>query len=154
MKLKTPSDSETIMTEIILPNEANPMGIVQGGRIVHLMDIAAAICAQTHTGKIAVTASIDKVRFVSPARVGDVLTIKAVITKVFSTSMEIYTEVTAKRLPDMKPVLSNSAFFTFVALGEDQKPTAIPKIKPVTAKEKQRYKQAEERKEQWKKQNS
>ena len=139
---KTSADSETIMTEVVFPNDTNPMGIVQGGRIIQLMDIACAVCAQTHSGKIAVTASIDKVSFKEPSRLGDILTIKAKITRSFNTSMEIYAEVWAKRLPAMMPMLTNKAYFTFVALDENAKPTTVVNLKPVTENEKKQYKEA------------
>jgi acyl-CoA hydrolase len=142
MKTKTPDESETIMTEIIFPNDTNPMGIVQGGRVVQLMDIASAICAQIHSGKIAVTASIDDVHFKQPAKLGDVLTVKARITRVFNSSMEIYAEVMAKRLPDMKSFLTNYAYFTFVALDENQKPCTISPVSPISLQDKLRYKEA------------
>lgn len=139
---KAANDSETIMTEVVFPNDTNPMGIVQGGRIIQLMDIACAVCAQTHSGKIAVTASIDKVSFKEPAKLGDILTIRAKITRTFTTSMEIYAEVWARRLPGMKPFLANKAFFTFVALDDSAKPTAVIPLKPVTKIEKMQYAEA------------
>lgn len=138
-RAKRPNESETIMTEVVFPNDTNPMGIVQGGRIIQLMDIACAVCAQTHSGKVAVTASIDKVSFKESAKLGDILTVKAKITRAFTTSMEIYAEVWAKRLPDMKPFLANKAFFTFVALDENAKPTAVISLKPITSNEKKQY---------------
>jgi acyl-CoA hydrolase len=143
---KTADESETVMTEIIFPNDTNPMGIVQGGRIVQLMDIACAVCAQVHSERIAVTASIDSVHFKSPAKLGDVLTIKARITRVFNTSMEIYAEVTAKRLPEMKPFLTNYAYFTFVALDDYQKPVKIPPIHPTTERDQRYFEEALSRK--------
>lgn len=139
---KTPQESETTMTEIIFPNDTNPMGIVQGGRIVQLMDIACAVSAQVHSGRIAVTASINNINFNDKAILGDVLTIKARITRVFTSSMEIYVEVWAKRLPLMQPFLTNSAYFTFVALDDDQKPAKIIPVKPVTAMDKIRFREA------------
>ena len=78
-KIKTSKNSETIMTEIVCPNDTNPMGILQGGRLVQWMDIASAICAQNHAEHICVTASIDSVKFKTPAKVGDIITIKAII---------------------------------------------------------------------------
>ena len=141
-KIKTPEDSITTMTEVVFPNDTNPMGIVQGGRIIQLMDIACAICAQTHSGKIAVTASVDKVSFKQPARLGDILMVKAKITRAFTTSMEIYAEVWSKRLPDMKPCLNNEAYFVFVALDGNAKPTAVMPLKPITAEEKKQYREA------------
>lgn len=149
MKDKKPSDSETITTQIILPDDTNPMGIVQGGKIVQLMDLTAAICAQTHCTRVAVTASIDKVFFLSPARVGDILKVRAVVTRVFNSSMEIYCEVTCRRLPEMRPVLCNTAYFTFVALGDDQKPVSICAVKPETEEEIIRFGEALARKKQW-----
>lgn len=139
---KTPHDSETIMTEVVFPDDTNPMGIVQGGRIIQWMDIACAICAQTHAGKIAVTASIDKVKFKNAAKLGDIITVKAKITRVFNTSMELHTEVWARRLPDMTSFLTNEAYFTFVALDEYAKPVSVIPIKPVSKIEKLQYKEA------------
>lgn len=145
-KIKTPSESEVLMTEVVFPNDTNPMGIIQGGKIMQLMDTACAICAQNHAGKIAVTASIEKVSFKKPAKLGDILTIKAKVTRVFNTSMEIYAEVWTKRLPEMKSIMTNDAYFTFVALDSNQEPTSIPPVKPVTAIEKKRFKEANQRK--------
>lgn len=141
-KLKTPEDSKTTMTEVVFPNDTNPMGIVQGGRIIQLMDIACAICAQTHSGKIAVTASIDKVSFKQPARLGDILMITATITRVFNTSMEIHAEVWSKRLPEMKPFQTNDAYFVFVALDDKAKPIAVMPLEPITLEEKKQYRDA------------
>lgn len=140
--IKTPEDSKTTMTEVVFPNDTNPVGIVQGGRIIQLMDIACAITAQTHSGRIAVTAFIDKVSFKQPARLGDILMIKAKITRAFTTSMEIYAEVWSKRLPEMKPSMTNNAYFVFVALDDKAKPTAVIPVKPVTSEEKKQFKDA------------
>jgi len=87
---KSPAASETIMTEVVYPNDANPMGMLQGGRLVQWMDTASAICAQTHAGRIAVTASIDKVEFKNPAKVGDIISINAKVTRAFEKSMEVH----------------------------------------------------------------
>jgi len=141
-KIKDSEHRVTVMAEVVFPNDTNPIGIVHGGRIIQLMDIASAICAQMHAGKIAVTAGIDKVSFKQPARLGDILTIKAHITRTFNTSMEIYAEVWAMRLPALIPFLANDAYFTFVALDEQAKPTAVPALKPVTRGEKKQYKDA------------
>ena len=130
------------MNEVVFPNDTNPVGIVHGGRIVQLMDIACAICAQLHAGKIAVTAGIDKVSFKQPAKLGDILTIKSHITRTFTTSMEIHAEVWAMRLPELVPFLTNEAYFTFVALDEHARPTAVSQMKPVTSSEKKQYKEA------------
>jgi acyl-CoA hydrolase len=145
-KVKTPRDSEVTMTEVVFPDDTNPMGIVQGGRIIQLMDIACAVCAQIHSGKIAVTASIDKVSFRQPAKLGDILTIKAKLTRAFKTSMEIYSVVWTKRLPEMKTVLATEAYFTFVAFDHNAKPTHVGPVRPATAEEKKQFNAARKRK--------
>ncbi|MBK7816171.1 MAG: hypothetical protein IPJ60_00645 [Sphingobacteriaceae bacterium] len=93
------------MTEIVCPNDTNPMGILQGGRLVQWMDIASAVCAQNHSEHICVTASIDSVKFKSPAKVGDIITIKARITRAFNSSMEIFVQAWAKKLEGSKLIL-------------------------------------------------
>lgn len=144
--MKTPKDSETIMTEIVFPNDTNPMGILQGGRLMHWMDIASAVCAQTHSEKIAVTASIDKVYFKHPVYLGDILTIKAKITRAFNTSMEIYVEVWARKVKNSQLFLTNHAYFTFVAINDEALPTPVSPIKPITKNEKEQYLTALKRK--------
>lgn len=143
---KIPADSEIIMTEIVFPNDTNPMGILQGGRLIHWMDIASAACAQIHAENIAVTVSIDKVYFKSPVHLGDILTIKAKLTRVFKTSMEIFVEVWARSVKHPKQFLTNQAYFTFVALDSDANPVMIPTIFPVTMEEKKQYFDALKRK--------
>ena len=97
-KEKVPADSITVKTEVVCPNDANPMGMLQGGRLVEWMDIAAAVCAQTHSGKICVTASINQVDFNQPAKTGDIITITATITRAFNTSMEIFVQAFARKV--------------------------------------------------------
>lgn len=144
--MKTTGDSETIMTEIVFPNDTNPMGILQGGRLMHWMDIASAVCAQRHSERIAVTASIDKVYFRQPVYLGDILTIKAKITRAFNTSMEIYVEVWARKVKSAKVFLTNHAYFTFVAIDDQAIPVSIPPIIPSNAEERKEYAAALRRK--------
>jgi len=143
--MKTPKDSEVTMTEIVFPNDTNPMGILQGGRIMHWMDIASAVCAQTHSEKIAVTISIDKVYFKHPVHLGDILTIKAKITRVFKTSMEIYVKVWARKVKNAKIFLTNHAYFTFVAIDDNANPVPIAPVKPITSEEKKQFASALDR---------
>lgn len=135
MSAKKPADSVTIKTEVVCPNDANPMGLLQGGRMLQWMDIAAAVCAQNHAGKICVTASIDKVTFNASAHIGDVITIRAVVTRAFTTSMEIFVTATAKNVVNQESHLVNEAFFTFVAIDGHAKPTAVPPVQPHTKNE-------------------
>ncbi len=134
------------MTEVVCPNDTNPMGLLQGGRLVQWMDIACAVCAQNHAERICVTASIDSVKFRSPAKVGDIITIKAKITRSFNSSMEIYAQAWSKNVLSQKSYLINEAYFTFVAIDDHAKPTQVPSVKPSTAIEKGEYLNAEKRK--------
>lgn len=134
-RTKTPKASETIVTEVVFPNDANPMGFLQGGRLVQWMDIASAVCAQSHAERICVTASIDSMKFKQPAKIGDIITIKAKVTRAFNTSMEIYVEAWAKKILGQKAYLINEAYFTFVALDNNAQATHVPPIKPVTKEE-------------------
>ena len=146
MKAKAPKHSETIMTQIVFPNDTNPMGILQGGRLVHWLDTAAAICSQNHAEHICVTASIDSVKFKAPAKVGDIVTIKAKVTRAFTSSMEIFVQAWSKKVLTQKEYLINEAYFTFVAIDDNANPTQVPGLKPSTEKEKIEYQLAEERK--------
>ncbi|MBK7310211.1 MAG: acyl-CoA thioesterase [Sphingobacteriaceae bacterium] len=145
-KIKPPSLSETIMTEIVCPNDTNPMGILQGGRLVQWMDIASAVCAQNHSEHICVTASIDSVKFKSPAKVGDIITIKARITRAFNSSMEIFVQAWAKKVRGQQAYLINESYFTFVALDDNAKPVAVPTVKPGSVSEKKQFADADKRK--------
>jgi acyl-CoA hydrolase len=143
---KTPAASETIKTEVVCPNDTNPMGLLQGGRLVEWMDIAAVVCAQTHAGKICVTASINNVDFNEAAKVGDIITINAKITRAFNTSMEIFIQSFAREVLAGKKYLISEAYFTFVALDENGKAAQVIAVKPVTQSEKEQYDAALNRK--------
>lgn len=120
--------SDICKTEIVCPNDVNPMGILQGGRLVQWMDIAAAACAQTYTGKFCVTVSIDYVHFKQPARCGDIISIKAAITHVFNTSVRIFVQAYSWNALKQKRQLINEAHFTFVALDDNACRTTIVPI--------------------------
>lgn len=143
---KKPSDSKTIKTEVVCPNDTNPMGILQGGRLVEWMDIAAAVCAQTHAGKICVTASINQVDFNAGAKVGDIINISAKITRAFNTSMEIFVHAFARNVQEGKKYLISEAYFTFVAIDNNSKAEQVIAVKAVTASEKKQYNAAYYRK--------
>ena len=121
------------------PNDTNPMGLLQGGRLVEWMDIAAAVCAQTHAEKICVTASINHVDFKEAATIGDIITINAKITRAFTTSMEIFVQSFARKVLGGKKYLISEAYFTFVALGENGKKVQVFTVSPVTNDEKAQY---------------
>lgn len=133
------------MTEVVCPNDTNPMGILQGGRLVQWMDIASAVCAQSHAEQVCVTLSIDSVKFRLPAKTGDIITIRATITRSFRSSMEIFVQAWAKKIISQKKYLINEAFFTFVAMDENGATTPVPAVKPTTKEEKLLFSQAEEK---------
>lgn len=147
-RTKSPKASETTVTEVVCPNDTNPMGILQGGRLVQWMDIASAVCAQNHAEHICVTASIDSVKFKTPAKVGDIITIKAKMTRSFKSSMEIFVQAWAKKILSQKAYLINEAYFTFVAIDDYGNPCEIISLKPTTELEKKQYADADKRKKQ------
>ena len=136
---KSPASSLTIKTEVVCPNDTNPMGILQGGRLVEWMDIAAAVCAQTHAAKICVTAAIDHVDFNEAAKIGDIITVSAKITRAFHTSMEIFVQSFARNVLAGKKYLISEAYFTFVALDEHSKAAKVIEVKPVSLLEKKQF---------------
>jgi acyl-CoA hydrolase len=110
------------------------------------MDIAAAVCSQTHAGTICVTASIDKVNFIHPALVGDIVIIVAKITRAFTTSMEIRVQAWTRCVGKTKKERLSESYFTFVALEENSIPTLVMPVKPVSADEKRLFDNAKKRK--------
>jgi len=127
---KSPKNSFTIMNELVLPNDTNTLNNLMGGRLLHWMDIAAAISAQKHCNRIVVTASVDNVSFQHPIKLGDVITINAQVTRAFNTSVEVLLSVWAENIPSGSRVKSNEAFYTFVALDQDGKTVQVPGITP------------------------
>lgn len=136
---KKPSDSYTIMNEIVLPNDTNTLNNLMGGRLLHWMDIVAAISAQKHCNNIVVTASVDGVSFKEPIRLGDVVTLEAYVTRSFNTSMEVYIEVYAQNIPRNEKYKCNDAYYTFVAIDSRNKPIVVPAIVPETELEQLKY---------------
>lgn len=106
---------------------------------MHWMDIVSAICAQKHSNKIVVTASVDNVSFGKPIQLGNVVTLKAKVTRAFNSSMEVRIEVDAEDIPSGEKFASNSAYFTFVAVDQAGKPIHVPEVIPETEDEKNFY---------------
>lgn len=103
---------------------------------MYWMDIAAALVAAKHCGRVAVTASVDNISFTNPIKLGNVVHIEAKITRAFNTSMEVYLKVWGEDLVQQLKYESNEAYYTFVALGPDSKPQPVPKVVPITEEEK------------------
>lgn len=135
---KLPSESITEMNEIVLPNDTNILNNLMGGKLLHWMDICAAITARKHCARSVVTASVDSVSFREPIQLGDVVTIMAKITRSFRSSMEIHLEVFAEGLQSGKRK-SNEAYYTFVAVDGYGNPIQVPEVEPSNPEEQKKY---------------
>lgn len=129
----------------VFPNDLNPHGTLFGGRLMQLIDNLAAIVAKRHSGRVCVTLGIDSVRFLNPARHGDILVCKASVNRTWRTSMEIGVKVIAEdfRTLEQKDILS--AYFTFVAVDDELKPVEIVSVFPETPEQVKRFKEADRR---------
>jgi acyl-CoA hydrolase len=136
---KTVQDSFTIMSELVLPNDTNTLGNLMGGRLMHWMDIAAALAAMKHCNCPVVTASVDNVSFQNAVKLGNIVTLEARVTRAFKTSMEIYLKVTGEDATTQYKYLSNEAYLTFVALDPNGKPRMVPELTPSNDDEQQKY---------------
>ncbi len=139
---KRVSDSAAIMSEIVLPNDGNGLGNLMGGRLLHWMDICASISSRRHAGMVCVTAGIDSVDFASPIREGEIVILNSHINRAFRTSMEVEINVWAEETKTGRRRQCNKAFFTFVAIADDQKPVLIPELIPESKAEKLRFEDA------------
>jgi acyl-CoA hydrolase len=134
-------------TSVVFPNDLNAYGTLFGGRVLELADRLAGVVARRHTGKDCVTLGVDSVRFLAPARHGDILVFKASINRVWKTSMEIGLKVFAEDFKTLQSKHIVSAYFTYVALDDALKPVQIPPVIPQTEDEKRRYNEAEKRRQ-------
>ena len=141
------SASRSEMTEIILPQDANPLGFVLGGRVLHLTDIAAAIAAHRHSRSHVVTASVDYVDFRNPIRVGELIVLKSSVNRVFNTSMEVGVKIFSENFLSGERKHTTSAYVTFVAIDENRQPRAIPPLILETDDDRRRYAEAAGRRE-------
>ncbi len=132
MTTRTPKESHTIMNELVLPNDTNTLNNLMGGRLLHWMDIAAAISAQKHCNRIVVTASVDNVSFKHSIKLGDVVTIEAKVTRAFNTSVEVRLDVWAQNIPSGSKIKSNEAYYTFVAVDQSGRTIPVPSLHPET----------------------
>ena len=132
---KHPADSRVEMTELVLPNDTNLLGNLLGGRLLHWMDIAGAMAAQRHCNSIVATAAIDSVEFNQPVHVGDIVRLQASVTWVGRTSMEVRVDVYAEDFRQDEMRFTNKAYLTFVAIGENGRPTLVPDLLPQTPEE-------------------
>ena len=145
--MKTVSYSIITMTELVLPQHTNQLGNLLGGQLMHWIDICAALSSSKHAGKVCVTASVDKIDFHHPIKLGDVVTIVASVNRVFNTSMEVGVSVCSENYTKGKKLHTNSAYLTFVGLSPEGIPIKSDSIFPETDDEKRRYEEAKIRRE-------
>lgn len=147
MALKTPEQSRTILTDLVLPSETNPLNNLFGGELLARMDRAASIAARRHSRRIVVTASVNHVEFNRAVPVGAVVTVEAKVSRAFRSSMEIYLDVWIEDRESGQKTKANEAIYTFVAVDETGRPVEVPEITPETDLEKERYNGALRRKQ-------
>ncbi len=131
------------MMEMVLPNDANMLGNILGGKVMHLIDIVAATAAARHARQPVVTASVDYLEFRHPVKVGQLIILKAAVNRVFHTSMEIGVKVWSENLQNGERRHTSSAYLTFVALDGKGRPAVVAPYVPVTPQEQRRWREAE-----------
>jgi acyl-CoA hydrolase len=147
METRTPSDSKTIMTDLVLPSETNPLNNLFGGELLARMDRAASIAARRHSRRIVVTASVNHVAFNRMIPLGSVVTVEAKISRAFKTSMEIFIDIWVEDRESGICTKANEAIYTFVAVDEQGMPVPVPQVTPESDQEKERYEAALRRKQ-------
>ncbi|EMY82644.1 acyl-CoA thioesterase [Psychroflexus gondwanensis] len=147
MEVKYPEDSKTILTDLVLPSETNPLNNLFGGELLARMDRAASIAARRHSRRIVVTASVNHVAFNKAIPLGSVVTVEAKVTRNFKTSMEIFLDVWVEDRESGRRSKANEAIYTFVAVDDTGNPVPVPKLEPQTKLEKERYDAALRRKQ-------
>jgi len=139
MDAKTPENSKTIQTDVVMPGDTNSLNNLFGGELLARMDKVASIAAIKHSEQIVVTASVNNVAFGEPVPNGSILTIEAKVSRAFNSSMEVFIDVWKQNKTNPKKTKVNEAIYTFVALNKRGKPVKVPQIIPETELEKSRY---------------
>ena len=141
------SDSQITMTELVLPNHTNQLGNLLGGQLMHWIDICAALSAAKHNHRVCVTASVDRIDFHHPIKLGDAVTLISSVTRVFTTSVEVGVKVYAQNFREGTKIHTNTAYLTFVSVDNNGKPVKAIDGIPETEEEKRRYDEALTRRE-------
>lgn len=147
-QMKTPKDSEVVMTELVLPNDTNQLGNLLGGRLMHWIDIAAALVAMRHSGRVCVTASVDEISFFEPIKLGHVVVLYARLNRAFKTSVEVGVRVVRQDPLNGTEAHTSSAYLTFVAIDNYGKPIPVPPMQPASDDDNRRYEEAALRRQQ------
>jgi len=135
LKGKKASESFTIMSELVFPNDTNGYGNLMGGRLMFWMDVAAAIAAGKHCNTACMTAGVDNLSFHNPIKLSNIVHVHAQVSRAFNSSMEIYIKVWGEDLLQQYKYESNEAYFTFVALDPNRRPRPVPPLIPETDEE-------------------
>ena len=125
---KRADESATEMVQVVLPNDANPLGFILGGTVMHLIDIAGAIACHRHTRSRLVTAAVDNLQFLHPIKVGDLIILKSRVTCTFTTSLEVQVDVFSEETLTGKRLLTSRAFLTFVAVSQEGARVRVPPL--------------------------
>ncbi len=144
---KTPKDSYTLLTDIVLPSETNSLNHMFGGELLARMDRAASIAARRHCNEIVVTASVNHVSFDKPIPLDSVVSVSAKVSRAFKTSMEVVIQVWIEHPKEGQKYKANEAIYTFVAVNEQKKPVPVPVLVPETKEEKEYFDAALRRKQ-------
>jgi len=147
MQGKAPKESLTILTDMVLPSETNPLNNLFGGELLARMDRAGSIAARRHSRRIVVTASVNHVKFSKSVPLGSVVTVEAKPTRAFKTSLEVFCDVWIEDRETGLKTKANEGIYTFVAVNETGTPVPVPEVLPETDLEKQRYAAALRRKQ-------
>jgi len=157
METKAIKDTQVIMHELVLPNDTNLLGNVLGGRVMHLMDMCAAMSAYKHARTAVVTASVDQLDFLAPVKMGDIMILKSSVNYTGKSSMEVGVRIESENPKTGSIYHTSSAYLTFVSLNDNGKPQGVPMVTPETEVEKQRFEKGrarhEERKRRLRKDN-
>ena len=138
LPVRTVSESQSEMTEIVLPNDTNTLGNLLGGRLMHFIDLVGAMAAYRHSRTHIVTAAMDHIDFLQPVHVGDLLTLKSSVNRAFSTSMEVGVKAWVENTLTGVMLHVASAYLVFVAIDQDGRRLRVPELRPVTADEQRR----------------
>jgi acyl-CoA hydrolase len=144
---KRAAESATEMVQVVLPNDANPLGFILGGTVMHLIDIAGAIASHRHTRSLLVTAAVDDLQFLHPIKVGDLIILKARVTCTFTTSLEVQVDVYSEETLTGKRQLTSRAFLTFVAISQEGARVKVPPLILETEDEKRVAREAQTRRQ-------
>ncbi len=144
---RTPESTLAINTEIVLPNDTNTLGNLMGGKLLHWMDVISAISAHRLCKRVSVTAAVNNVSFKQPIKLGDIVTLRAKVSRSFKSSMEIFIDVYVEDRSTSDKIKVNEAIYTFVAVDQLGNPIPVPEIEPISEEEKARYHGALRRKQ-------